>query len=66
MVFDVESLVSSPGPTVSIAGLALSTFLGLRAGYIPQRRAARVWLLQGLLVAGIAAAYRIASNFARR
>lgn len=49
-----------------IAGLALSILLGVRMGYIPLDGAIRVWLLQGLLVAGIAAAYRVASNFAGR
>ena len=49
-----------------IAGLALSTLLGVRMSYIPLSGATRVWLLQGLLVAGIAAAYRVASNLARR
>ena len=49
-----------------IAGLALSTLLGVRMGYIPQGGAMRVWLLQGLLVAGITAAYRVGSNLAGR
>ena len=49
-----------------IAGLALSTLLGVRMGYIPLSGATRVWLLQGLLAVGIAAAYRVASNLAGR
>jgi hypothetical protein len=49
-----------------IAGLGLSTLRGVRMGYIPQGGAVRIWLLQGLLVAGIAAAYRTASNLAGR
>lgn len=49
-----------------IAGLALSTLLGVRLSYIPLHGALRVWLLQSVLLAGIAAAYRAASNLARR
>lgn len=49
-----------------IAGLALSTFLGVQAGYLPLSGAIRVWFLQGLLVAGIAGAYCIASNLTRK
>jgi hypothetical protein len=49
-----------------IAGLALSTLLGVRLSYIPLNGALRVWLLQSVLFAGIASAYRAASNLARR
>ena len=49
-----------------IAGLALSTLLGVRSGYIAIGGAIRVWLMQGLLVAGIGAAYHAASVLARR
>jgi hypothetical protein len=48
-----------------VAGLALSALFGVQERYIPLSGATRVWFLQGLLVAGIAAAYRVASNLAR-
>jgi hypothetical protein len=49
-----------------IAGLALATVLGVRSSYIPLGGALRVWLLQGVLVAGLAAAYRAASDLAEK
>ncbi|HEX7285472.1 MAG TPA: hypothetical protein VF532_04780 [Candidatus Angelobacter sp.] len=49
-----------------IAGLALATLLGVRSSYIPLGGALRVWLLQSVLVAGIAAAYRAASDLAEK
>ena len=48
-----------------IAGLALSTLYGHVHGYIPRGGALSVWALQGVLVALLAVAYRLAVFCAR-
>lgn len=49
-----------------IAGLALATWYGNAHGYIPRGGGLQVWALQGVLIALLAAAYRLAAHSTRR